>query len=97
MGKRLPYTPNSIIKNACRRLFLHSREHTAALKRDNYTCQCCGAKQSRAKGREAYVEVHHKHGVVNWKAIYAAIREHLLCDPESLATLCKKCHKDIDG
>lgn len=94
MGKKLPYTPNSLIKSALRRLFLRSRERGAALKRDQYTCQCCGVKQSRAKGREVYVEVHHAKGVPNWDEIYGVIREHLLCDPVDMVTLCKKCHKD---
>ena len=60
MGKRLLITPNSKIKASLRQLFLRSRERAAAIKRDGYTCQVCGAKQSRAQGREVYVEVHHK-------------------------------------
>ena len=93
MGKRLPYTPNSQIRSALRRLFLRSRERAAAIKRDSYTCQKCGGKQSRAKGKEFYVECHHKEGVCNWEALFAAIREYLLCDPENMETLCKDCHK----
>jgi predicted HNH restriction endonuclease len=93
MGKRLPYTPNSRIKSALRQLWLRSRERAAALKRDGYTCQCCGIKQSRAKGREVYVEVHHAEGVLNWDHLYTAIRHWLLCNPEHLVTLCKDCHK----
>ena len=93
MGKKLPYTPNSRIKAALRKLWLRSRERATAIKRDKYTCQCCGAKQSRAKGREVYVEVHHKHGITNWQALYVAVREHLLCSEDNLETLCKGCHK----
>jgi 5-methylcytosine-specific restriction endonuclease McrA len=94
MGKKLPYTPNSQIKSALRRLFLRSRERAQAIKRDEYTCTVCGAKKSVAKGREISVECHHKEGVCNWSEIYAVIRKHLLCGPEDLETLCKKCHQN---
>lgn len=95
MSKKLPYTPNSQIRSALRRLFLRSRERAARLKADAYTCQKCGAKQSRAKGKEVYVEVHHKNnGIENWDKLFSVIREYLLCDVEHLETLCKKCHKD---
>jgi 5-methylcytosine-specific restriction endonuclease McrA len=93
MGAKLPYTPKSQIKSALRKLWLRSRERSAALKRDGYTCQKCGAKQSRAKGEEVYVEVHHINGVTNWGALDEAVREYLLCNPDYLETLCRKCHK----
>ncbi len=93
MGKKSPNTTNTMIRAALRRLFLRSRERSAAIKRDKYTCQECGVKQSRAKGREIYVEVHHKTGVANWEELFRVIREFLLCDPENLETLCKDCHK----
>jgi len=96
MGKRLPYTTNTTIKSALRQLWLRSRERAKALKRDNYTCQCCGRKQSKAKGKEFKVEVHHKIGVLNWDEIYKVIRLYLLTDPNHLETLCKECHKEID-
>ena len=98
MGKKLPYTPNSQIKSALRKLFLRSRERSAALKRDSYTCQICGLKQSRASGRQVFVEVHHRVGVENWNALYDAVRSFLLCSPDNLVTLCKKCHSEVgDG
>jgi 5-methylcytosine-specific restriction endonuclease McrA len=93
MGKKLPYTPNSQIRSALRQLWLRSRERAAAIKRDKYSCQYCGAKQSRVKGREVYVEVHHKNGITNWQVLYDAIRKHLLCHEDELETLCKTCHK----
>lgn len=95
MGKKLPYTPNSRIRSTLRQLFLRSRERNLAIKRDNYTCQECGAKQSKAKGKEVEVEVHHKgeDGVKNWAKLFEAVREYLLCDPEYLEVLCKTCHK----
>jgi len=97
MGKRLPYTPSSQIRSALRRLWLRSRERSAAIKRDGYCCQICGVKQSRAKGREVYVEVHHKDGVANWDALIEAVRKYLLCDVDGLQTVCKSCHKDIEA
>jgi len=94
MGKKLPYTPNSRIRSALRMLFLRSRERAAAIKRDKYTCQTCGLKQSKAKGKEAKVECHHKDGVMNWDELFKAVRQYLLCDPSLMQTLCEKCHKD---
>jgi 5-methylcytosine-specific restriction endonuclease McrA len=92
MSKKLEYTPNSQIRSALRRLFLRSRERGARIKADGYTCQECGVKKSKAKGREISVEVHHKYGVENWDELFRVVREFLLCDPEYLETLCKKCH-----
>jgi len=96
MGKRLEYTPNSKIKAALRQLWLRSRERAKRLKEDNYTCQCCNGKQSKAKGKEFKVEVHHRDGVLNWDVIYEVIRQYLLCDSGKLETLCPKCHKEQD-
>lgn len=92
MGKRQPNTPRSQIRSALRKLFLRSRERASALKRDEYTCQCCHTKQSRAKGKEFYVEVHHKEGVLNWDKLFDAVCEYLLCDPSKMEVLCKECH-----
>jgi len=92
--KRLKYTPNSKIRSALRQLWLRSRERAKRLKIDDYTCQSCGNKQSKAKGKEFKVEVHHKEGVLNWDKLFEAIRQYLLSDPETLETLCPKCHRD---
>lgn len=64
-----------------------------AIKRDGYTCQCCGRKQSKAKGNEFDVQVHHKAGIGNWDAVINSVYENILCDPEGLETLCKECHE----
>ena len=93
MGKKLPYTPNSRIKSALRQLWLRSRERAAAIKRDEYTCQRCGGKQSKAKGKEFKVEVHHLDGVENWAEIYRVIRQYLVVNEKDLETLCPDCHK----
>ena len=94
MGKKLKHTPNNKIKAALRQLFLRSRERAQALKRDNYTCRECGRKQSRAKGKEFKVEVHHAPGIDNWDEMYACIRKNLLCSPDEMETLCKECHEN---
>ena len=89
-------TPKSQMRSALRKLWLRSRERASAIKRDGYTCQCCGVKQSKAVGREVSVEVHHKNHVVNWEAMFSAIYEHLLCHPDNLETLCPDCHKETE-
>jgi len=85
-------TTDSQIKSALRKMWLHSRERATALKDAEYCCNKCGIKQSKAKGREVKVEVHHKEGILNWEEIYEAIRKNLLCDPDLLEVLCKECH-----
>lgn len=92
MGKRQLNTPRSQVRSALRRLWLRSRERQFALKRDGYRCQKCGIKQSRAKGKEVYVEVHHKRSVGNWEEVINIIFLELLCNPENMKTLCVKCH-----
>ena len=91
MGKRLPYTPNGQIVSALRRVWMRSRERAAALKRDGYTCQCCGKKQSKAKGKEVDVVVHHLDGI-NWTGKAEEIRRDVLQTPARLQTLCVDCH-----
>lgn len=93
MGKRLTSTPRSVVKSALRQLWLRSRERTAAIKRDQYTCQRCHVKRSKAKGKEQAVEVHHLDGVLNWDMILNMIYEQLLCSPDKLETLCPECHE----
>ena len=85
-------TPRSRIKGMLRQIFLRSAERGAAIKRDKYTCQKCGIKQTTKKGHEVKVEVHHKQGINNWDAVIDLIREKILCDPEHMETLCRDCH-----
>jgi predicted HNH restriction endonuclease len=93
MAKRLPTTPRSKVRAAIRQLWLRSRERAAALKREQYTCQKCGIKQSRAKGKEQKVEVHHQQGIANWEAVIDFIFSQILCDPSRLDVLCPACHE----
>ena len=90
--KKKPITPRSQVRAALRRLWLRSRDRAAAIKRDKYTCQRCGAKQSKAKGKEVYVEVHHTAGIGNWDTVIDAVCAEILCPSEKLETLCKECH-----
>ena len=90
--RKIDKTPNSQIKAALRLLWLRSRERAAALKRDDYTCQKCNRKQSRAKDKHVYIEEHHLDGV-KWQEIIDYIRDNLLVDPKRLQTLCKECHE----
>jgi len=93
MGKRSIYSTNTAIKAALHRLFLRSRERALRLKMDGYRCQVCNAKQSKAKGKEVTVNVHHMFGV-RWKEMIEYIRQELLVTPDKLVTLCKQCHLD---
>lgn len=94
MGKRLEYTPNSKIRQALRQLWLRSRERAKTIQRDKYTCQICHRKQSKAKGKEFKVQVHHLENILNWDKLFSAIREYLLCDPKFMQTLCEECHDE---
>ena len=94
MGKRQANTPRSRVRSALRQLFLRSRERAKAMKEQNYTCQMCGVKQSRAKGREVYVECHHRAGVLNWDEIIDSVYKDLLCESDRLEILCKECHQN---
>ena len=93
MGKKLLNTPRSKVRSAIRQLFLRSRERAAALKREKYTCQNCGVKQSKAKGKEQKVEVHHMNNICNWEEVINYIYAEILCDPSGLEVLCPDCHK----
>lgn len=86
-------TSKTHIVRGLRLIWMRSKERGSALKRDDYSCVKCNVKQSKAKGYEQKVEVHHKEGVANWDAIINAIQTHLLCDPDDLETLCPECHK----
>jgi 5-methylcytosine-specific restriction endonuclease McrA len=94
MPKRLLTTPRSRVRQALRQLWLRSRERAAALKRDSYTCQSCGRKQTKKKGAEFQVQVHHKEGIGNWEKIIDLLYEELLCSPDKMVSLCKDCHKN---
>ena len=85
-------TSRARIKGMLRQMWLRSAERNETLKRDGYTCQDCGIKQSTKKGFEQKVQVHHKEGIDVWDDIIDLIQESLLCDPDKLETLCPDCH-----
>ena len=89
-------TPRSRIKGMLRQIFLRSRERAAAMKRDNYSCQICGVKQSQAKGKEQKIVVHHVEGIDVWNENIELINDKLLCTDnlEKLQTLCPNCHAE---
>jgi len=91
MGKRLEYTPRSKVRSALRQLFLRSRERAKALKATGYCCAECGIKQSKAKGKEVKIEVHHIEGA-RLEELIDLVYKWLLCDPAKLKPLCEKCH-----
>jgi 5-methylcytosine-specific restriction endonuclease McrA len=89
MGKKLPYTPKSRIASWIRRGWTQSRERAKIIKEANYTCNQCGRKQSRAKGKIVKIEVHHI-DKINWENVIRIIREEVLDKPQEV--LCKECH-----
>jgi predicted HNH restriction endonuclease len=93
MGKRLPGTPRSRVRSSLRMLFLRSRERAAAIKREEGTCQICHRKQSKAKGKEFSIEVHHKGGGIPWEGAIDFVFKHILVPPEQMEVLCPECHQ----
>jgi hypothetical protein len=91
VSRKKPHTPRSLVKTSLRRLWMRSRERAAALKREHYTCEECHRKQSKAKGREFAVEVHHRHGI-DWNQIIDLIILRVLQDESKLEVLCAECH-----
>ena len=87
-------TPRSRIKSALRKLWLQSRERAEAMKREKYTCQKCNKKQSKAKGKEQKIEVHHLEGIGNWDKVITLIQSEILCSSDKLEVLCPECHRE---
>lgn len=85
-------TTRAQIKSALRLLWLRSKERSKALQASGYCCSHCKVKQSKAKGQEQKIEVHHKEGIGDWDKVIDLIREELLCDIDKLEPLCPECH-----
>ena len=90
--KRSPNTPRGKIRAALRQLWLRCRERAQALKDAKYCCARCGIKQSKARGREVKVEVHHKRGI-DWEGVINIIIERILQTPADYEVLCEACHE----
>ena len=91
-------TSRGLMVSALRKLWSWSIEKRLSLQRDNNTCQVCGIKASKVKGKEVKVETHHlQPGDINWDRIERVLRAELFCGPEGLITLCKahhlECHR----
>ena len=95
-SRKKPITPRSKIISCLRQLWLRSRERAAALKRAEYKCEKCGVKQSKAKGKEVFLEVHHVNGINNWDKVIDEIYKEILISPEFLQPLCKTCHEKTE-
>jgi len=91
-----PTRRSEVIRKLRLHVWLCSRERSEALKRTNYCCAKCGAKQSRAKDKFLILDVHHKKGIFNWDKVVDDIMENLLCDPDDLEPLCKTCHQEVE-
>lgn len=85
-------TPDRQIVAALRAMWLRSVERITALKNSNYCCEKCAVKQSKVKGKEIKLDVHHRSGHINWPAIIAVVRKELLHPASQLQTLCRPCH-----
>lgn len=92
MSRKKPNTPRSRVTSALRQLWLRSRERAKALKGTGYKCRDCGAKQSKAKGKEVNLEVHHDPPIL-WKKVIDMVFEVVLNAPQY--PLCKDCHKKV--
>jgi len=77
-------------------IWLRSRERSAALKREKYRCERCHVKQSKAKGREVKIEVHHRDGT-DRAGIVDIIVERMLQTPDKFEVLCVPCHDKEHG
>lgn len=91
-AKKPKHTTRAKVKAAIRLLWLHSPERAATLKQDRYTCQSCGKKQSKRKGHEVKVEVHHDEGI-EWDDICDLILYWVFHGKQS--TMCVECHKKL--
>ena len=91
MKKKIKHTTRAKVKSALRLLWLRSPERLQVLQADKYTCQNCGKKQSKAKGREIDVEVHHVEGI-DWVDMVDNILFWIFQSEQ--ITFCKDCHKE---
>lgn len=93
--KKLDYTPSSKIVHAVRAMSMRSREFAEARKNTANSCCICGRKQSKAKGREVAIHIHHGTHRPIWERVVRAIRQEVLQTPGMLWPICKECHENI--
>lgn len=88
---RIKKTTRAMVKAALRKLWLRSPERAAVLKRDRYTCQQCGIKQTKAGPPENHVKVNVHHAVeIEWDAFVDKVLEELFLSEQHV--LCTECH-----
>jgi 5-methylcytosine-specific restriction endonuclease McrA len=87
-------TTKSRVRSALRQLWMRCPERAQAIKRDGYRCQICGVKQSKAKGHEVAVQVHHLDEILWDQILDLIMASGLFIGPDGLVTLCKKCHEE---
>ena len=92
--RKKPVPVKTRVRAALRQLWLRSPQRAEAIRRDGYTCQHCGARQSAAKGAEVKVVVHHI-DEIDWDGVCELVIERVLQDPSRLTTLCVGCHKAV--
>lgn len=93
--KKLDYTPSSKIVHAVRAMSMRSREFAEARKNTANSCCICGRKQSKAKGREVAIHIHHGTHRPIWERVVRAIRQEVLQTPGILWPICRECHENI--
>ena len=77
-------------------LSLRCRERAKALKESGHTCNKCGRKHSKAKGKECKVQAHHKNPIAQrdgWNKCIEDIRKYVLVPWTEWECLCEECHK----
>jgi len=93
---RKPYraTTKAEVRSALRRyIWGRSREKGECKSREQNTCQRCGVKGSKAKGRVVKTVVHHTSNDTKMDIAIDNLLENLLCHPDELELLCVTCHK----
>ena len=95
--KKYRPTTRAMVESKLRRyIWMQSRERAECKRRFKNTCQSCGAKGSRARGREVKdPDIHHINPVDFGPIIDLILDKEngLLCSPDNLIPLCKECHK----
>jgi len=98
-GKNNPHFKGNeavcLLKKRIRGIAEHKEWHKDILRRDNWTCQCCGDKRN--------IEVHHLKSFFdiykefNLKTIEDARNCEILWDITNGQTLCRRCHRKTDS
>lgn len=80
--------------SALRMIWLRSQERGDAIRSTDRRCVSCGVRESKAKGKEAKITVHHVKRP-DWERIVRVIKEELFSDIQWLWPICPDCHDDL--